>query len=116
ARWQARRRRGWSDRPGDSGCRRAQGGADRPWKAGSWPKLSTSARAAPGGGSRMLRGVGEARRIERAIRHLQSALKGVAARGVRLTWRGGELPTTIHWARDDAYSWPFQPRRPRAAL
>jgi len=64
----------------------------------------------------MLRVVGEARRIERAIRHLQSALKGVAARGVRLTWRGGELRTTIHWARDDAFWWAFEPRRAREAL
>ena len=64
----------------------------------------------------MLRVVGEARRIERAIRHLQSALKGVAARGVRLTWRGGELRTTIHWARDDAFWWAFEPRRARDAL
>ena len=60
--------------------------------------------------------MGEARRIERAIRHLQSALKGVAARGVRLTWRGGELRTTIHWARDDAFWWAFEPRRAREAL
>jgi len=64
----------------------------------------------------MLRVVGEARRIERAIRHLQSALKGVAARSVRLTWRGGELRTTIHWARDDAFWWAFEPRRARDAL
>ena len=39
----------------------------------------------------MLRPVGEPRRIDRAIKRLQGALKGVAARGVRLTWRGGEL-------------------------
>ena len=64
----------------------------------------------------MLRVVGEARRIERAIRRLQSALKGVAARGVRLTWRGGELRTTIHWARDDSFWWAFEPRRARDAL
>jgi hypothetical protein len=64
----------------------------------------------------MLRVVAEARRIERAIRRLQGALRGVAARGVRLTWRGGELRTTIHWARDDAFWWAFEPRRAREAL
>ena len=42
----------------------------------------------------MLRPVGEPRRIDRAIRRLQGALKGVPARGVRLTWRGGELRKT----------------------
>ena len=52
--------------------------------------------------SGMLRVVGEPKRIDRAIKRLQGALKGVPARGVRLTWRGGELRTTIHWARDDA--------------
>ena len=57
----------------------------------------------------MLRAVGEARRIDRAIRRLQGALKGVPARGVRLTWRGGELRTTIHWARDDSFWWAFEP-------
>jgi len=61
----------------------------------------------------MLRVVGEPRRIDRAIRRLQGALKGVPARGVRLTWRGGELRTTIHWARDDAFWWAFEPRTAR---
>jgi hypothetical protein len=64
----------------------------------------------------MLRAVGEPRRIDRAIRRLQGALKGIPARGVRLTWRGGELRTTIHWARDDAFWWAFEPRRAREAL
>jgi len=64
----------------------------------------------------MLRAVGEPRRIERAIKRLQGALKGVPARGVRLTWRGGELQTTIHWARDDGFWWAFEPRRTRDAL
>jgi hypothetical protein len=64
----------------------------------------------------MLRVVAEPRRIERAIRRLQVALKGVPARGVRLTWRGGELRTTIHWARDDRFWWAFEPRRERQAL
>lgn len=58
----------------------------------------------------MLRAVGEPRRIDRAIRRLQGALKGVPARRVRLTWRGGELSTTIHWARDDHFWWAFEPR------
>jgi len=58
----------------------------------------------------MLRAVGEPRRIDRAIRRLQGALKGVPARAVRLTWRGGELRTTIHWARDDSFWWAFEPR------
>jgi hypothetical protein len=61
----------------------------------------------------MLRPVGEPRRIDRAIRRLQGALKGVPARGVRLTWRGGELSTTIHWARDDSFWWAFEPRSAR---
>ena len=64
----------------------------------------------------MLRPVGEPRRIDRAIRRLQGALKGVPARGVRLTWRGGELRTTIHWARDDSFWWAFEPRTARHAL
>jgi len=64
----------------------------------------------------MLRPVGEPRRIDRAIRRLQGALKGVAARRVRLTWRGGELLTTIHWARDDSFWWAFEPRTARQAL
>ena len=58
----------------------------------------------------MLRAVGEPRRIERAIKRLQGALKGVPARAVRLTWRGGELRTTIHWARDDAFWWAVEAR------
>jgi hypothetical protein len=57
----------------------------------------------------MLRVVGEAKRIERAIKRLQGALKGVPARGVRLTWRGGELRTTLHWARDDQFWWAVEP-------
>ncbi|MEI7873224.1 MAG: hypothetical protein WCK95_13935 [Alphaproteobacteria bacterium] len=61
----------------------------------------------------MLRAVGEPRRIDRAIRRLQGALKGVPARAVRLTWRGGELVTTIHWARDDHFWWAFEPRAAR---
>src|SRR3954470_24195506 len=61
-------------------------------------------------GSRMLRAVGEPRRIDRAIKRLQGALKGVPARAVRLTWRGGELRTTIHWARDARFWWAFEPR------
>lgn len=64
----------------------------------------------------MLRVVGEPRRIERAIKRLAGALKGVPARGVRLTWRGGELRTTIHWARDDQFWWAFEPRSARQAL
>src|SRR5258708_16752915 len=64
----------------------------------------------------MLRVVGEPRRIDRAIKRLQGALKGVPARGVRLTWRGGELRTTIHWARDDSFWWAVEPRTKRQAL
>ncbi|MBM3648239.1 MAG: hypothetical protein FJX11_10655 [Alphaproteobacteria bacterium] len=64
----------------------------------------------------MLRVVGESRRIDRAIKRLQGALKGIPARGVRLTWRGGELVTTIRWARDDHFWWAFEPRRAREAL
>src|SRR5262245_16339508 len=64
----------------------------------------------------MLQVVGEPKRIDRAIRRLQSALKGVPARGVRLTWRGGELRTTIHWARDDRFWWAFEPRSARNGL
>jgi len=58
----------------------------------------------------MLRAVGEPRRIERAVRRLQAALRGIPARGVRLTWRGGELRTTIHWARDDGFWYALEPR------
>jgi hypothetical protein len=64
----------------------------------------------------MLRAVGQARRIDRAIKRLQGALKGVPARAVRLTWRGGELRTTIHWARDDSFWWAFEPRSARNGL
>src|SRR5438309_963349 len=64
----------------------------------------------------MLRVVGEPRRVDRAIKRLKAALKGVPARAVRLTWRGGELRTTIHWARDDRFWWAFEPRRERQAL
>jgi len=64
----------------------------------------------------MLRAVGEPRRIERAIKRLQGALKGIPSRGVRLTWRGGELRTTIHWVRDDAFWWAVEPRHQRDAL
>src|SRR5689334_7198313 len=64
----------------------------------------------------MLRAVGEPRRIERAIRSLQGALKGILSRGVRITWRGGELRTTIHWARDDAFWWAVEPRTSREAM
>jgi hypothetical protein len=64
----------------------------------------------------MLQVVGEPKRIDRAIKRLQGALKGVPARNVRLTWRGGELRTTIHWARDDAFWWAFEPRPSREAL
>ncbi|CAN5511819.1 hypothetical protein BH10PSE14_BH10PSE14_23440 [soil metagenome] len=45
----------------------------------------------------MLRVVGEAMRIDRALLRLQDTLKGIPSRGVRLTRRGGELRTTIHW-------------------
>ena len=58
----------------------------------------------------MLQVVGDPRRIDRAIARLRGALKGVPARGVRLTWRGGELRTTIHWARDDAFWWAVERR------
>lgn len=60
--------------------------------------------------------VEEPKRIDRAIRRLHGALQGVPARGVRLTWRGGELRTTIHWARDDAFWWAVEPRHARDAL
>ena len=63
----------------------------------------------------MLQVVGDPRRIERAIKRLRGALKGVPARNVRLTWRGGELRTTIHWARDDAFWWAFEPRERKGA-
>ena len=59
---------------------------------------------------------GTPRGIDRAIARLRGALKGVPARGVRLTWRGGELRTAIHWARDDAFWWAVEPRADRDAL
>jgi len=58
----------------------------------------------------MLGVVGQARRIDRAVARLRTALRGVPVRGVRLTWRGGELRTTINWARDDGFWWTLQPR------
>lgn len=63
----------------------------------------------------MLRAVGDPRRIERAVRCLQAALRGIPARGVRLTWRGGELRTTIHWIRDDGFWFALEPRGEGAA-
>ena len=50
----------------------------------------------------MLRAVGEPRRIERAVRRLQAALRGIPARGVRLTWRGGELVAGVFAAANQA--------------
>ena len=67
-------------------------------------------------GAAMLQVVGDPKRIDRAIKRLHGALKGVPARGVRLTWRGGELRTTIHWVRDDAFWWAVEPRHQRDAL
>lgn len=64
----------------------------------------------------MLQVVGDPKRIDKAIKRLHGALKGVPARGVRLTWRGGELRTTIHWAREDAFWWAVEPRHQRDAL
>jgi len=64
----------------------------------------------------MLQVEGDPKRIDRAIKRLHGALKGVPARGVRLTWRGGELRTTIHWVRDDAFWWAVEPRHQRDAL
>lgn len=64
----------------------------------------------------MLHVEAEPARIDRAIRRLHGALHGVPARGVRLTWRGGELRTTIHWARDDGFWWAVEPRHTRDAL
>jgi len=64
----------------------------------------------------MLTVVGDPRRIDRAIKRLHGALDGVPARGVRLTWRGGELRTTIHWVHDDAFWWAVEPRHQRDAL
>ena len=58
----------------------------------------------------MLRTVGEPRRIDRAVRRLQAALRGIPARGVRLTWRGGELRTTIQRVRDDGFWFALEPR------
>ena len=64
----------------------------------------------------MLRVLGDRRQIARAVKRLQGALKGIPVRGVRLTWRGGELRTTIRWARDDSFWWVFEPRWQREAL
>ena len=64
----------------------------------------------------MLQVSGDPKRIDRAIKRLHGALKGVPSRGVRLTWRGGELRTTIHWVRDDAFWWAVEPRHQRDAL
>ena len=64
----------------------------------------------------MLTVVGDPKRIDRAIKRLHGALEGVPARSVRLTWRGGELRTTIHWVRDDAFWWAVEPRHRRDAL
>jgi hypothetical protein len=64
----------------------------------------------------MLQVAEDPKRIDRAIKRLHGALKGVPARGVRLTWRGGELRTTIHWVRDDAFWWAVEPRHQRNAL
>jgi hypothetical protein len=64
----------------------------------------------------MLHVVAETARIDRAIKRLHGALQGVPARGVRLTWRGGELRTTIHWAVDDGFWWAVEPRHTRDAL
>jgi len=67
-------------------------------------------------GAAMLQVVAEQRRIGRALKRLHGALQGVPARGVRLTWRGGELRTTLHWARDDGFWWAIAPRHTRDAL
>ncbi|MFO1158864.1 MAG: hypothetical protein U1E60_08495 [Reyranellaceae bacterium] len=63
----------------------------------------------------MLHVVEEPRRIERAVKRLHSALKGVPARNVRLTWRGGELTTTIRWMRDEGFWWALEARPARNA-
>ena len=67
-------------------------------------------------GAPMLQVVGDHEEINRAIARLRGALTGVPARGVRLTWRGGELRTAIHWARDDAFWWAVEPRADRDTL
>jgi len=67
-------------------------------------------------GASMLRVLGDPEGIDGAIARLRAALTGVPARGVRLTWRGGELRTAIHWARDDAFWWAIEPRADRDAL
>lgn len=67
-------------------------------------------------GADMLQVVGYSEGIDRAIARLRGALTGVPARGVRLTWRGGELHTDIHWARDDAFWWAVEPRADRDTL
>jgi hypothetical protein len=89
-----------------------------------WPRFMDEpvhigkARTAAGVGylPAMLQVVAEPARIERAIKRLHGALKGVPSRGVRLTWRGGELRTTIHWAADDRFWWAMEPRHAREAL
>jgi len=67
-------------------------------------------------GAHMLQVVEDPEEIKRASAHLRGALTGVPARGVRLTWRGGELRTAIHWASDDAFWWAVEPRTDRDAL
>src|SRR5476651_2526011 len=64
----------------------------------------------------MLQVVEDPNPIDRAINRLHGDLQGVPAGGVRLTWRGGELRTTIHWARDDDFWWAVEPRHARDAL
>lgn len=64
----------------------------------------------------MLQVVGDPAGIDGAIARLRGALTGVPARGVRLTWRGGEMRTAIHWARDDAFWWAVEPRADRDML
>lgn len=67
-------------------------------------------------GADMLQVVGDSEGIDRAVARLRGALAGVPARGVRLTWRGGELRTDIHWACDDAFWWAIEPRADRDTL
>jgi hypothetical protein len=64
----------------------------------------------------MLQVVGDPEGIDGAIARLRAALTGVPARGVRLTWRGGELRTAIHWSRDDTFWWAIEPRTDRHTL
>ncbi|MCW5734170.1 MAG: hypothetical protein KIS73_08590 [Enhydrobacter sp.] len=67
-------------------------------------------------GADMLQVVGDSEGISRAIACLCGSLKGVPARGVRLTWRGGELRTAIHWARDDGFWWAVESRADRDSI